>query len=179
MNTIKIKTFKASPKVLAALEKKGLIRVVKPTPKVVNTRTRTGAVDYFYRSPSRQGGHCLLAVGKRNTEIEFSFHPGNEDLIHIKPENSGYKPLFFITSYLKSGVFIRALKKGVLRSRDFAAVEVKFNDPATSVFTVLKDTVHCEITLPGRGRHPVFFVTEPARLKMNILKTKQYKFELE
>ena len=176
MKTIKIKTAKASTGTLAALEKRGLIKVLKPTPKVQNTRNKTGAVDILYRSSAKHGGHSLLAVGKRNTEIEFSFHPDNEDLIHINPGRVKYKPLYFIVSLLKAGAFLKALKNETLSPRDFTALEIPFNDPRASIFTVLKNTVHCEITLPGKGQHPVFYVTEPAKLKMNHVRTNKYRF---
>ena len=166
----------------AALKKlaaKGLIRLLRPTAKVVNTKTKTGAVDYLYRSEPRHGGHCLLAVGKRSTEAIFSYHPGNEDIILINPGRVKYKPLYLIVSYLKPEAFVKTFNKGALEQKDFAAVELEFNRPETAVFTVLKGTVHCEITTPGKGRHPVFFVSEPAKLKMNVIATDRYTFSLK
>jgi len=178
-NLINIKSLKASARTLSSLEKKGLIRVLKPTPKVLNTRTKTGAVDILYGTNPKFGGHCLLGVGKRNTAIEFSFHPDNEDIILLSPGAERYKPLYFVVSFLKSEKFLAALKKGRLGRKDFAAVELEYNDPETMFFTVLKDTVHCEITVPGPGQHPVFFVTEPSALNMNRIKTNRYQFKIE
>jgi len=178
MKTIKIKQLKASAKTFSFLEKKGLIKVVRPTSKILGTRTETGAVDVFYRSDEKFGGHSLLGVGKRNTEIESSFHPDNEDLVLLNPGKKNYKPLFLILSFLKKRGFLEKLRRGELGNSDFAAVRLEFNDPRTMFFTVLKDAVHCEITVPGRGQHPVFFVTEPSKLAMNRVVTDRYKFLL-
>jgi hypothetical protein len=176
MEKIEIKARRDTAAALAALEKKGLIRLLKATAKVTNVRTGTGAVDVHYRSDPRHGGHCLIGVGKRNTDIEFSWHPGNEDLILLKPGAGKFKRLFLVVSLLKGARFLKALEKGKLTAADFAAVELVFNDPRTMYFTVLKDTVHCEITDRGPGQHPVFFVSEPSKLKMNRIKTKKYIF---
>ena len=178
IKAINIKTVRASAKFLAALEQKGLIRVLKPAREVLDTRTRTGAVSVHYRSNEKFGGHCLLGVGKRNTDIEFSFHPDNEDLVLLNPGKKPYKPLFLVLSLLKKRAFLETLRAGGLRPEDFTAVRLEYNDPGTMFFTVLKDTVHCEITLPGRGQHPVFFVSEPSRLSMNRIKTGGYAFRL-
>lgn len=179
MEIIRINLQKASQKLFSRLERKKLIRVIKPSAKVINTRTKTGAVDYFYRENAGCGGHCLLGVGKRNTEIEFSFHPGNEDLILLKPRRGKYKALYFVLSLLKKDKFIKALGKGALTQKDFLAVELEYNNPETMFFTVLNNTVHCEVTAPGPGRHPVFFVTEPSKLRMNLINTEKYKFTIK
>jgi hypothetical protein len=164
---------------LKKLEAKGLIRLLRPTAKVVNTKTKTGAVDYFYRSEPRHGGHCLLAVGKRSTVPTFSYHPGNEDIILINPGRAKYKPLYLIVSYLKPEAFVKTFNKGALEQKDFEAVELEFNRPETAVFTMLKGTVHCEITTPGKGRHPVFFVSEPSRLRSTKIAKNKYAFNLK
>ena len=179
MKTIFIKTAKNAKKALALLEKKGLVRVLRPSAKALNTRTETGAVDVLYRGDKRFGGHCLMGVGKRNTEIEFSFHPDNEDIILLKPASRKYKPLFFVASLLRSGEFSGALAEGRLAVKDLLAVKLEYNNPETMFFTVLKDTVHCEITVPGPGQHPVFFVSEPSKLGMNRVKTGEYGFRLK
>lgn len=152
------------------------MRIIKPTAKVLNTRTETGAVDYFYRESAAHGGHCLLGVGKRNTKIEFSYHPGNEDLILIKPAAKRYKALYFVMSLLKKDKFLKELKTNSLKQKDFLALELEYNNPDTMFFTVLKDTVHCEVTVQGPGQHPVFFVTEPSSLKMDTVYTDKYNF---
>jgi hypothetical protein len=169
---------KNSVTALKKLEAKGLIRLLKPTPKAAKTRTKTGAVDYFYRSEAKLGGHCLLAVGKRSTEPTFSYHPGNEDIILINPGKLKYKPLYLVVCYLKPKDFLKAFGKGILKQKYFAAVKLEFNRPKTAVFTILKDTVHCEITVPGKGQHPVFFVAEPSKMKSNKIKSRKYNFIL-
>ena len=119
LKTIEIKPIRSSAGGLKLLEARGLIRLLKPTAKVMNTRTKTGAVDYLYKTAPKYGGHALLGVGKRNTMIEFSWHPGNEDFILINPGRIKYKPLYFVASFLKAGNFMNALRKGRLEEERF------------------------------------------------------------
>ena len=83
-----------------------------------------------------------------------------------------------VLSLLKKGAFLKALSGGTLSAKDLTAVKLCYNDPDTMIFTILKNTVHCEITDPGPGRHPVFFVTEPSRLAMNQIWPKNYRFDI-
>ncbi len=177
MKKINIKTLKTSSG-FHLLERKGLIRVLRPTAKVLKTRTKTGAVDVHYKSANRFGGHCLLGVGKRNTKIEFSHHPDNEDIILLNPGAKKYKPLFLVVSLLKQAAFLNALKEEKLETKDLAALKLEFNRSETMFFTVLKNTVHCEVTVPGPGQHPVFFVAEPSNLMMNKIKTDKCLFRI-
>jgi hypothetical protein len=73
----------------------------------------------------------------------------------------------------------RKCAAGTLSGRDFVLVKVKYNDPLVSVFTMLRDTVHCEVVLEGAGQPPVFFVTEPSRLRMDRLKLAGYDVRVQ
>jgi len=67
---------------------------------------------------------------------------------------------------------------GTLTESDFMALTLKYNDPAVSIFTMLRDTVHFEIAARGRRQSPVFFVTEPSRLRLCPARLPGYRFEL-
>lgn len=178
MKEIVLTPKKATKAIFALLEKRKLVRLLRPTPKVLNTRTRTGAVDTFYASRPENGTHMLLAVGKRSTDIELSFHDDNEDLILLNAMNRKYKPLCMIIALDERKVFEKKARQGKLTAGDLVALELSFNDPAMCVFTVLAGTVHCEVTYPGPGQHPVFFVSEPDRLAMRYPALSGYVFSL-
>ena len=58
------------------------------------------------------------------------------------------------------------------------ALQLKYNDYRTSLFVMMKDTVHCEVTVPGKAKHPVFFVTEPTNLGVQKIDLSPYHLQL-
>jgi hypothetical protein len=179
MQTIYLDPVLMTPRVLAFLEKKKLVRRLLPTAKLLQTRTRTGTVDTFYCSSEEHGAHKLIGIGKRSTEIKLGFHPDNEEFILINPTQRTFKPLYLIIALQKHQVFERRAARGQLTVGDLLAVECTFNDPRTCVFTLLEGTVHCEVTEPGGKQHPVFFVSEPSRLKSARCATPGVRFAVQ
>jgi hypothetical protein len=175
---IKLKPVKSSIKVFNYLEKKGLISVLKPTNKAIKTRTRTGTVDILYTSNKKFGSHRLMCIGKRTKKVQFSYHLDNEDLLFINPSNVDYQKLYLIFALDKIDVFNKKLSKNLLNNKDFIAIEIVYNNPNLSFFTVLKKTVHCEVVKDEDKQHPVFFVTESSDLKNNKIKHKDLTVEV-
>ena len=169
---IKLKPVKPSIKVFNYLEKKGLISVLKPTDKAIKTRTKTGTVDVLYTSNKRFGSHRLMCIGKRTKKVQLCYHFDNEDFIFINPSNVDYQKLYLVFALDKIDVFGKKLSENLLSEKDFVAVEIVYNNPNLSFFTVLKKTVHCEIVEDENKQHPVFFVTESSNLKNNKIKHK-------
>jgi len=164
LNPIKI-----TPALMRELERRTLIRAIKPTKKLLATRTTTGTVDIFYTAPRASGTHKLIGVGKRTLAVKMMVHPANEDFILINPTNIKYKSLYIIIARDKRVAFEKKARSGDISEKDFFTVDWEYNNPATCVFTMLKDTVHCEVTVPGPGQHPVFFVAEPSQLTANYV----------
>lgn len=169
-----LKPQKASVRLFDLLEKKKLIKTLKPSRSALETKTRTGAVSRFYTSNPKSGSHTLMCVGKRATEIKLSWHEDNEDFILLNPLDIKFKKLFLVLSVLKKKDFLKKFNSGALCAKDLIAAELEFNNPKLSFFTMLKNTVHCEITDNANGRHPVFFVSEPSKLKDFKLPSKLY-----
>ena len=169
---ITLKPVKSSTKVFNYLEKKGLISVLKPTDKALKTRTKTGTVDILYTSNKRFGSHRLMCIGKRTKKVQLCYHFDNEDFIFINPGNIDYQKLYLVFALDKIDVFSKKLSENLLSSKDFVAVEIVYNDPNLSFFTMLKKTVHCEVVKDEDKQHPVFFVTESSDLKNNKIKHK-------
>ncbi|MDR1196284.1 MAG: hypothetical protein LBL00_07405 [Endomicrobium sp.] len=175
---ILLKPEKASLSLFLKLEKKKLIRLIRPLKKTIETRTKTGAVERFYTSRSKNGSHTFMSVGKRTEDIKLSFHDDNEEFLLINPLNLKFKKLYLVISYLKKKDFFKKAENNALSAKDFAAIELEFNNPALSFFIMLKDTVHCETTDNSGGQHPVFFVTEASRLKDNKIRMKNFDIRL-
>jgi hypothetical protein len=172
---ITLKPVKSSIKVFNYLEKKGFVARLKPTRKTIDTRTKTGAVDILYTSNKNFGAHRLMCIGKRNKKVQMTYHLDNEDLIFLNPYNDDYQKLYIVFALDKIDFFNKKLSKNLLTNKDFIAVEIVFNDPNLSFFTILKKTVHCEVVKDENKQHPIFFVAESSKLKNNKIKHKNLK----
>ncbi len=169
---------KASSILMSDLEKRKLIKLIYPPRAAIETKTKTGTVSRFYTSNIKFGTHTLLCIGKRSTNIKLSWHEDNEDFLLINPLNVKFKKLYLIVALLKQKEFVKKFSAGKITQKDLTAVELEFNNPKLSFFTMLKNTVHCEVTENADGQHPVFFVSEPSNLKDNKLSSKIYNISL-
>jgi hypothetical protein len=163
-------------KVLDMLEKKKLIRCLRPGSAWL--RDKQGGCRDIYRTAPKYGAHKMIAVAKDTTEINLTTHPDNEDVILINNSGKNFKPLYLILATAPKKQFEIKAKNGKLSAKDVVAVELIYNS-STSVFTVLKDVPHCEVTVLGKGINPVFFVTEPADFEMDMVKQHGYTFVLK
>ena len=179
MKTIKLKPVNVTEKILLRLEKKGLIRTLRPTDKVLRSTAKHGLVDTIYSSPGGYGTHKLICVRSDNDgKINLNSHPHNEEFILINTTGLKLKPVVMVIALSKYGDIERKAGKGRLTSRDFIFLRLKYNDHGTCVFTMLKDTPHCEVSPPVKGESPIFFVTEPSKLKINRLRLHEYRLTL-
>jgi hypothetical protein len=166
-------------KLLNYLEKQGLVTTLKFTRGALKARGKRGKVDLIYRTEPKYGPQKLICVGKKEQDIEMTIHGDREELLMFNMTGIRFKPLYLIIGMDKVGVFKRKISGGKFKQKDIMAIELKYNDPATSVFMMNGNVPHCEVTLPGRGQHPLFFVTEPADLSCAVIDTKNYKFILK
>ncbi len=178
MKTIRLKPIEATEKILTRLEKKGLIRTFKPTAKILRLGARKkGGVDTIYSSSPRFGSHKLLCIRQDDfSKIALTYHDDNEEFLIINNTPLKFKPLYIVMGMYKRREFERKAGNNRLSEKDILVLKFRYNDPAVSIFTMMKDTPHCQITKPGRGRPPIFFVTEPSRLTGGLIKTPNYKF---
>ncbi len=77
MISLKLKPQSASPRILAFLEKKNLIRMLNPPKKVLASQAVNGAMQTIYCSHRRWGAHRLICVKKNSEAVKLSFHPYN------------------------------------------------------------------------------------------------------
>lgn len=179
MKTIKLKPINVTEKILLRLEKKGLIRTLRPTVKVLRWTAKKGLVDTIYSSPVKHGTHKLICVRSDNAgRINLNSHPHNEEFLLINNTGLKLKPVLMVIALSKYRDIERKAKEGRLSAKDFLFLRLKYNDHKTCVFTMLKDTPHCEMSEPGSGRASVFFVSEPTNLPMRYVEMAGYRFAL-
>ena len=75
--------------------------------------------------------------------------------------------------------FQRLVSTGQLTEDDIWALELKFNDPRLSFFTMNALTPHCEWTVPGEEPANVFYVTEPSSLDMRLIDMHDYSIKID
>ena len=179
MKTIKLKPINATGRILLRLEKKGLVRTLRPTTKVLRRTARTGLVDTIYSSPIEHGTHKLICIRSDNAgRIALNSHPHNEEFMVINNTGMKLKPVLMVIALSKHRDIERRARDGKLAPKDFIFLRLKYNDHKTCVFTMLKDTPHCEMSGPGKGRASIFFVSEPTNLPMHYLDMAGYTFAL-
>jgi len=179
MKTIQLKPRKITKQLLNYLEKRGLITTLKFTAAALKARGRRGKVCLIYRTGAKYGPQKLICVAKREQEIEMTIHGDKEELLILNSTGIKFKPLYLIIAMDKIDVFNRKIACGKFTQKDIMAIELQYNDAATSVFMMNGNVPHCEVTVAGRGQHPLFFVTEPAELSFKIIDTQNYKLEMD
>ena len=172
MKSLKLTAIDASPKIFAMLEKRRLIRALRPDKKF----TAANSVDVVYTSAPQHGSHKLICVRPDSAQVSLNSHPDNEEFILIDPDCGRRKPLFILVGLHRDDVIESKAAAGSLGSRDFLLLRLAFNQPSTCVFTMLAGTPHCELVFPGKARPPVFFVAEPSLLSMRFMKLNGYSF---
>jgi hypothetical protein len=178
MNILKLKPVKCTRKIMDDLEKKKLIKLLRPTKKVLRAPARKGVVDAFYKAGRKSGPHMLMCIGKSESKPEMSYHSECEEVLLIKQPEHKTKPLFLLIALEKYAKIKRKIDNNTLRSRDFMLIKLRYNDPEISFFTILKNTFHCELTSKTMGTSPYFFVTEPSLTVTEKIKMKKYKFAM-
>jgi hypothetical protein len=172
MKSLKLTAIDASSRVFSMLEKRRLIRVLRPDKKF----TASNSVDVVYTSAPEYGSHKLICVRPDSAQVALNSHPDNEEFILIDSDRAPRKPLYMLIGLHGHDVIESKAREGSLDSGDFLLLKLAFNRPSTCVFTMLAGTPHCELVFPGKARPPVFFVAEPSMLSMRFVKLNGYSF---
>lgn len=178
MPEIKLFPQEANFKIFSFLEKEGLIRLFKPSKRALNYKREGCLVEKIYSSSPRFGTHRLIRVTLNTNNIRLNSHPENEEFILIDIGHNFFKPLYLVLSLYKHKELEKKIRMKKIESKDFIALRLKYNHPQVSVFTLIRDTVHCEVTEDGQGRAPIFFVTEPSKITSRELDLSDYNLIL-
>jgi hypothetical protein len=158
---------------MLALEERGLIQGFLPAVDAEAVSGPGVGVEVVYATAPQFGPHTLIRVAFDRSTVELAYHSDREDLVLI---NGGVpqKPLILVIALHPAEELKRRIAEGRLSAEDIWALELKFNDPRLSFFTMNAFTVHCEWTPPGPGARNVFFVTEPKDLDMHAVGLGEY-----
>ncbi|HOK41752.1 MAG TPA: hypothetical protein PLD27_12020 [bacterium] len=179
MKTIHIKVYDATEDLFLELQHKNLIKLFIPSKKTFNLPLNKNMVDTIYFTNEIYGSHKLICVGINSTTIKLNYHPDNEDFILLNNTKYEFKPLFLIIGLIKQEKLQEKIHNNTISNDDIIAIRLKFNHPLLSFFTMLKDTVHCEVTTAETNKmNPIFFVTEPTNLKQIFLTMNDYTAKL-
>lgn len=181
MKTLKLKAVHPTVKILERLEGRGLIRRLEPPKALLNSRAVNGAVKTIYASAPRFGSHKLICVKLNSSVPKLNSHEDNEEFIIVNPGGLKLSPVYILIALDKHAAFERKAKGQGLGPDDFVLLRMKYNDFSSCIFTMLKGTVHCEVALNGKAGAgaPVFFVSEPSRLKMKMARINGHVFSLK
>jgi hypothetical protein len=105
----------------------------------------------------------LICVGFNKSIVALAVHPDAEDFILIN-EGRDQKPLVLIVALHGQAEFEQRALNQELDAADIWALEMAFNDPRLSFFTMNAFTPHCEWTTAEPGPASVFYVAEPAHM---------------
>jgi hypothetical protein len=177
MKELTLKVRPVTEEAMAALEARGLLQRLLPSSEVLEAPEGEVRVERVYTTDPRFGPHMLIGVGFNKSKVELAIHLDKEDFILIN-EGREQKPLILVIGLHPQPEFQRLVSTGQLTADDVRALEMKFNDPRLSFFTMNGFTPHCEWTIPGPGPANVFFVTEPGDLDIHPINMGDYTLRI-
>jgi hypothetical protein len=140
------------------------------------------AVKTLYSENPDYGGHKLIFVNVNETISQLNFplnsHPAKESVFLMTPLRP-MKPLIWIFARMKHDGIEQKVATRTLYSDDFIAVQIPFNNPEMSFFTVNEYVPHLEITIPGNDFSPSFWVAEPEHLPISYVDLQDYELTLQ
>lgn len=112
-----------------------------------------------YNSDDRYGPHKLLTVTVNRVGFaEFATHPDNEDFLMLGDPDT--KPLYLAIALMRRAELEARIAAGTVTPADFVCLEIAWNDPDVSFFTMRADVPHGEAITATEGHPPSFYVTE-------------------
>lgn len=178
MKTIRLKARRATPEVMADLEARGLLRRCVPSEKARNVAENDQVVERPEIAAEGTGPWQLLVVACNRSRLDHLAAHGDIEswLFFADPES---KPLLYVVATCEGDEFMQKAKDGTLTADDLFVLQLHPNDPQTSYFTVPTNVLHDELTLPGPGQAPIFWVPEPSRMAHTEVPLTDYAFEIE
>ena len=178
MKELTLKVKPVTEEAMLALEERGLLQRLLPTEDVLHVPEGEVKADFLYTTDPQFGSHTLICAGFNRSRVEMATHSDNEEIFLIN-EGRAQKPLILVIGLHPEPEFSKRLSTGQLTEEDIWALELKFNDPRLSFFTMNAQTPHCEWTIPGPEPANVFYVTEPSSLDMRMIDMQGYTIEID
>jgi len=177
MKRIRLQAQRATPELMADLEKRGLLRRLVPSEKARTVREGDQVVERVELAEQGTGPWQLLVVACNRTKLDhLAAHGDIESWLFFADPRS--KPLLYVVSPCGVDEFKRKIADGSLSAADFIVLELRTNDPQTSYFTVPGGVLHDELTFPGPGPGAVFWVPEPSSMGHEEVRLDGFEFEI-
>jgi len=155
-----------TPALMDKLQQSGLIIRLCPGAHELPAKPGETLGASIYESDPGFGPHKLITVTVNRPGLPgFGTHPDNEEFLMIG--SPAARPLFLVIAWDRREELDRKALSGALSAADFVALRVRWNDPETSFFVMLKDTVHGECAAAGVAAAPSFYVTESRDLPLD------------
>jgi hypothetical protein len=174
---IRLQAQRATPALLADLEQRGLLRRLVPSDKARHVPESAQVVERVELAAEGTGPWQMLVVACNRTKLDhLAAHGDIESWLFFADPAS--KPLLYVVATCGLAEFQAKVAAGTLAASDFVVLEIAPNDPETSYFTVPGGVLHDELTYPGPGRAPIFWVPEPSRMGHTELLLTPFEFEI-
>jgi hypothetical protein len=164
MRQLRIPAQAARPHLIAQMEAKGLLRRLKPSAAALAVKEGDQLVEVVELARDGFGPWQMLAVACNRTKLDhLAAHSDIESWLYFSADPAS-KPLLYVVATCPADEFRAKAAAGTLAADDFIALEIQPNDPEAGFFTVPGGVLHDELTYPGPGVGPVFFVPESSRM---------------
>jgi hypothetical protein len=174
---IRLQAQRATPEIMQKLENQGLLRRLVPSEKARAVPEGEQVVERVELAADGTGPWQMLIVACNRTRLDhLAAHGDIESWLYFADPAS--KPLLYVVSTCRLAEFQAKVAAGTLSAADFVVLEIRPNDPHTSYFTVPGGVLHDELTYPGPGRAPTFWVPEPSKMGHTEVPLTQFEFEI-
>jgi hypothetical protein len=178
MNTIYLNPVEMTSRVMADLEKKGLIIRLCPGHDDLGAAPGETVWKLLYEPREGYGPHRLISVTvNREAFAGFGTHPDNEEFWLIGSGDT--QPMYLAISFLDEAELAEKIAAGTLTESDFIALRIKYNDPDLSFFVMRAGVPHGEAIVDCGKKPPSFYVTESRNLPLDLTAFGNYELKIQ
>jgi hypothetical protein len=177
MRSIRLQAQRATPELMQELEQRGLLRRLVPSGEAVGVMEGRQVVERVELAAEGTGPWQMLVVACNRAKLTYLAAHGDAEcwLFFGAPDT---KPLLYVVATCPLAEFREKAAAGTLTAADFVVLELRPNDPQTSYFTVPGGVLHDELTYPGPGAGPIFWVPEPSVMEHTRVELDGYEIQV-
>ncbi len=177
LDRINLHPIEMTPDIMQMLEDKGLIFRLYPGHHAVDVKEGDILEPTLYDGDQRFGPHKLIALTmNRHIFDSFGYHPDNEEFLLIG--NPDTKPLYLLVALCMKTDLEAKINNKELTDEDFITLQLKYNDPEVSFFTMRKYVPHGEAVGFSDAHPPSFYVTRSDGFDVELINMGSYEFRL-
>lgn len=175
------KVVKASESVFQELEERGILTRFFSSYASTSVAEGSCLEDTLYSTDPKFGSHKVICVNYNESEPYLSYHSDKESFILVSDAPEKYKNLYLFLSFLRVEELVKRIERRELSKDDLLIVQLEFNNPNLSFFTLNAFVPHCELTDSGASglTHPYFYVAEPTDLDNILIDLEPYEIVFE